>query len=201
MTRAQLAILPVPDGRKAERRVVNLAARLREAGASLVDIDVLNLSTDGFMARGVSLEVGAYAWLKIAGLEPQASRVIWNEDGKAGFEFVNALHGATVELLVLNNRKPVPKNHFGPLGRRGPSQFRKDLAGSGRHRQAGPNRRREPGTQKRDSPTAARRTGQPLHRPDRCRRRNEAGRCAQLRRFDSTPGAMRPIVRVRARGG
>ena len=118
MTRAQLAILPIPEGRKAERRIVNLAARLREPGASLVDIDILNLSTDGFMGRGVSLDVDTYVWLKIAGLEPQACRVAWNEDGKAGFEFIHPLHSATVELLVLNNRKPLPKNHFGPLGRR-----------------------------------------------------------------------------------
>lgn len=118
MTRAQLAILPIPDGRRAERRIVNLAARLREPGASLIDVDIVNLSTDGFMAQSVAVEVGTYVWLKVAGLEPQACRVIWNEDGKAGFEFINPLHSATIELLVLNNRKPPVKNHFGPAGRR-----------------------------------------------------------------------------------
>lgn len=118
MTRAQLAILPIRDGRKAERRIVNLAARLREPGASLIEVDIMNLSTDGFMAQCVELEIGAYVWLKVAGLEPQACRVIWNEAGKAGFEFLNPLHSATIELLVVNNRKPPPRNHFGPLGRR-----------------------------------------------------------------------------------
>lgn len=118
MTRAQLAILPLPSGRRAERRIVNLAARLREQGASLLDIEILNLSTDGFMARNVAMEIGTYVWLKIAGLEPQACRMVWKEDEKAGFEFMNPLHSATVELLVLNNRQSLPKNHFGPLGRR-----------------------------------------------------------------------------------
>ena len=119
MTRAQLAILPIPDGRKAERRIVNLAARLRDPGATLLDVDILNLSTDGFMARGAGqLEVGTYVWLRVTGLEPQSCRVIWNEDEKAGFEFISPLHSATVELLIVNNRKPLPRNYFGPLGMR-----------------------------------------------------------------------------------
>lgn len=117
-TRAQLAILPLPSDRRAERRIVNLAARLRERGASLLDIEIVNLSTDGFMAQNAEVEIGAYVWLKIAGLEPQACRVVWKEDDKAGFEFVNPLHSATIELLILNTRKPPVKNHFGPLGRR-----------------------------------------------------------------------------------
>jgi len=116
VTRAQLAILPIPDGRKAARRIVNLAARLRDPGARLIDVDIVNLSTDGFMARGVEIEIGTYVWLKLAGLEPQSCKVVWNEDGKAGFEFVNPLHRATIELMVLNNRKALPKNHFGPMG-------------------------------------------------------------------------------------
>ena len=118
MTKAQLAILPVPDGRKAERRIVNLAARLRDPGATLLDVDILNLSTDGFMARGVRIEVGTHVWLRVAGLEPQNCRAIWAEDDKAGFEFTTPLHNATVELLVVNNRKPLRKNHFGPQGLR-----------------------------------------------------------------------------------
>ena len=70
MTKAQLAILPIRDGRKADRRIVNLAARLRDPGARLVDVDVLNLSTDGFMARGAAqIEVGTYVWLRVTGLD------------------------------------------------------------------------------------------------------------------------------------
>jgi hypothetical protein len=118
MTKGQLAILPIPQGRRAERRIVNLAARLRDPGASLVDVEILNLSTDGFMARGIQLEVGTYVWLKVAGLEPQSCRAMWCEDDKAGFEFAAPLHGATVELLIANNRKPMRKNHFGPAGLR-----------------------------------------------------------------------------------
>jgi hypothetical protein len=111
----QLAILPLHDGRSAERRIVNLAARLREPGARIVDADVVDLSTDGYKAvTELDLEVGASVWLKLPGLEPQNSRVVWVEDGKAGFQFATPLHPATLDMLIENNRKPLPKRHFGP---------------------------------------------------------------------------------------
>ena len=117
MSRAQLAILPPPEGRQAERRVVNLAARLRDPGARIGDAEVLNLSTDGFMAETeLELEPGTYVWLKLAGLEPQHSRCVWVENGKAGFQFSAPLHPATVEMLAEANRKPPVRNHFGIAG-------------------------------------------------------------------------------------
>lgn len=117
MSRAQLAILPVIEGRSAERRIVNLAARLREPGATIVDAEVVNLSTTGFMAElAIALETGANVWLKLPGLEPQNSRVVWAEQGKAGFEFASPLHPATLEMIVENDRKPPIKGHFGPQG-------------------------------------------------------------------------------------
>lgn len=116
MPRGQLAILPPGDGRRATRRIVNLAAHLADPGASIADVEIVNLSTDGFMAHSehIDLEPGACVWLKISGLEPQNSRVVWVEDGKAGFEFATPLHPATVELVVAAARKPIPKGHFGP---------------------------------------------------------------------------------------
>ena len=118
MTRAQLAIIPIQNGRRAERRIVNLAARLRDPGARLIEIDLVNLSTTGFGARGVEVENGAYVWLKLAGLEPQSCRAVWSEDDKTGFAFVTPLHSATIELLLVTNRKAPLKNHFGPNGAR-----------------------------------------------------------------------------------
>jgi hypothetical protein len=120
VTKGQLAILPVPEGRRAERRIVNLAARLRDPGATLSDIEVLNLSVDGFMARGdVALEVGSSAWLKLPGLEAQNATVVWVEDDKAGFEFATPLHPATLELLVSAGKKTIPRGHFGPQANAG----------------------------------------------------------------------------------
>lgn len=115
MSRAQLAILPVADGRSAERRIVNLAARLREPGATIVDVEVRDLSVGGFMAEtNLVLETGAIVWLKLPGLEPQNSRVAWAEDGKIGCEFATPLHPLTLEMLIATNRKPALKGHFGP---------------------------------------------------------------------------------------
>jgi hypothetical protein len=115
VSKGQLAILPVAEGRSAERRIVNLAARLREPGARVVDAEVLDLSTDGYSAvTDLVLDSGTTVWLKLPGLEPQNSRVVWAEDGKAGFQFATPLHPLTLELLVQTARKPTPKRHFGP---------------------------------------------------------------------------------------
>lgn len=117
MSKGQLAILPVPDGRSAERRIVNLAARLREPGATIADAEVHDLSTDGYMAvTDLAVEPGATVWLKLPGLEPQNSRVVWAESGKAGFQFATPLHQATIDMVVQTGRKPLPKRHFGPQG-------------------------------------------------------------------------------------
>jgi hypothetical protein len=115
VSRAQLAILPVPEGRSAERRIVNLAARLRDPGATLVEAEVRDLSTDGFMAEtSLALETGAIVWLKLPGLEPQNSRVAWAEEGRIGCQFATPLHPLTLEMLVKTTRKPALKGHFGP---------------------------------------------------------------------------------------
>ncbi|HEV2816866.1 MAG TPA: hypothetical protein VGW40_06555 [Allosphingosinicella sp.] len=117
MSKGQLAILPLPDGRTAERRIVNLAARLREPGAKIADAEVLDLSTDGYMAVcELVLEPGTTVWLKLPGLEPQNSRVVWAEGGRTGFQFATPLHAATLELLVRTSRPAIPKRHFGPQG-------------------------------------------------------------------------------------
>lgn len=116
MRKAHLAILPTPEGRRAERRIVNLAASLREPGASLVDAEVVNLSITGFAVETdgeAALEPGGHVWLKLPGLEPTNSRVVWVEGTKAGFEFVTPLHPATLDLVTNNARRPPVKRHFG----------------------------------------------------------------------------------------
>lgn len=115
MQRGQLAQLPTVEGRRAERRMVNLAASLREPGATVADVDVHNLSSDGFMAHtDIALEVGGTVWLKLPGLEAQKSSVVWAEQGKAGFQFDSPLHRGTLEQLLSAGRPQVRRNHFGP---------------------------------------------------------------------------------------
>jgi hypothetical protein len=117
VSKGQLAILPVSEGRSAERRIVNLAARLREPGATIADAEVRDLSTDGFMAEtGLALQPGAIVWLKLPGLEPQNSRVAWAEDGRVGCQFATPLHPLTLEMLLKTGKRPTLKGHFGPQG-------------------------------------------------------------------------------------
>ena len=95
--------------------LIDLAARLREPGATIVDAEVRDLSTDGFMAEtALALEMGAIVWLKLPGLEPQNSRVAWTEDGRIGCQFATPLHPLTLEMLVKTGKKPMLKGHFGP---------------------------------------------------------------------------------------
>ena len=115
MHKAQLARLPAADGRRAERRVVNLAANLREPGASVVDAEIVELSIEGFKATSaMALEPGQFVWLKLAGLGALKSQAIWAEGGKAGFKFTASLHPADLEQLVSTERKAPPRGHFGP---------------------------------------------------------------------------------------
>jgi len=114
MHRGQLAKLPAADGRRAERRVVNLAAGLREPGAAVSDAEVLNLSETGFMATSeLELQVGQIVFLKLTGLEPQKSQVVWLEGKQAGFQFSAPLHPAELNQITATGRKGLPKNHFG----------------------------------------------------------------------------------------
>lgn len=115
MQKGQLAKLPGADGRRAERRVVNLAASLREPGAAVADVEVMNLSADGFMASSsLPLETGQHVYLKLPGMEAQKCLVMWIDGDKAGFQFASPLHPAVLDQLVSTERKAIPRNHFGP---------------------------------------------------------------------------------------
>ncbi len=117
MRLGQLAKMPPSDGRRAERRVVNLAAWIRESGAALATAEVLNLSVTGFAADSdMELEIGTCVWLKLPGLEPQNCTVMWVDGTKAGFEFANPLHPATLDLVIATGRRPTVKRHFGKPG-------------------------------------------------------------------------------------
>jgi hypothetical protein len=115
MAKVQLAMLHAPDKRIAERRIVNLVAQLRGLGAWFVEVELLDLSTDGFKVEiDQALERGAYGWLKLPGLPPVNCRVAWSADGAAGFTFTTPLHPANVEIAIAAGRKPLRKSHFGP---------------------------------------------------------------------------------------
>jgi hypothetical protein len=114
---AELSQLPIGEGRKAERRIVNLAAALREAGARTSRIVVVDISVGGFKAEaeGTHRE-GEEVWLKLAGLEPRRSRVVWAREGdrgpEIGCEFEWPLHPRELELIVAPAPRRIPKGVF-----------------------------------------------------------------------------------------
>lgn len=97
---AQLAV-PLPSElRTARRRPVNFSGFVRESVATVVPVEVTNLSTDGcsFRATG-SFETATIVWLKIAGLGARQARIIWARDDGYGCEFCSPLQSEVVEQL------------------------------------------------------------------------------------------------------
>lgn len=110
---AELSQLPIGDGRKAERRIVNLAAALREDGARTSPIVVLDISTGGFKAEVEDdIVQGSEVWLKIAGFEAKRSRVVWKREKEAGCEFEMPLHDREVELMTAPAPRKITRGVF-----------------------------------------------------------------------------------------
>jgi hypothetical protein len=110
---AELSQLPIGDGRKAERRIVNLAAALREEGARTSKIVVVDISVGGFKAEAdVAHQIGDEVWLKLIGLEPRRSRVVWTREKEIGCEFEWPLHPRELEIIVAPAPRRIVKGVF-----------------------------------------------------------------------------------------
>jgi hypothetical protein len=110
---AELSQIPITDGRKAERRIVNIAAALREDGAKKSAIVILDVSTGGFKCDTPEpLEEGVEVWLKLAGFEAKRSRVIWVRGNEAGCEFETPLHQLELDAMVAPAPRKIVKGVF-----------------------------------------------------------------------------------------
>ena len=110
---AELSQLPIGDGRKAERRIVNIAAALREDGAKKTQIVVRDISTGGFKAEvSEPVEEGSEVWLKLAGWEAKRSHVVWVKEGLVGCEFETPLHQAELDQMVAPAPRRIPRGVF-----------------------------------------------------------------------------------------
>ena len=114
---AELSQIPITDGRKAERRIVNLAAALREQGAKNSKIVVVDISVGGFKAEAEEThQEGDEVWLKLAGLEPRRSRVVWTREGEGrwelGCEFEWPLHPRELEIIIAPAPRKIVKGVF-----------------------------------------------------------------------------------------
>jgi hypothetical protein len=110
---AELSQIPITDGRKAERRIVNLAAALREAGATTASVVVIDVSIGGFKADVPEpLEEGSEVWLKLPGLEAKRSRIIWTNGKEIGCEFEWPLHQRELDQIIAPSPRRVQKAVF-----------------------------------------------------------------------------------------
>ena len=98
---AQLAVVPKDERRHAARRLVNLAAALREQGATTTPVTILNVGPGGCKVRVDSpLAVGDEVWLKFDGFEAKRSKVVWSEGGCIGCQFAVPLHNGELEQIA-----------------------------------------------------------------------------------------------------
>ena len=110
---AELSQLPVGDGRKAERRIVNIAAALREEGARRAPVIVTDISSGGFKAEvAEDVHDGAEVWLKLPGFEAKRSRVVWKKDNVVGCEFESPMHDRDLELVIAPKPRKIVKGVF-----------------------------------------------------------------------------------------
>jgi hypothetical protein len=110
---AELSRIPITDGRKAERRIVNLAAALREEGAKSAKVVIVDISVGGFKAETEDqVEEGHEVWLKLPGHEARRSRVVWVKGRTVGCEFEYELHPRELELIVAPAPRKIVKGVF-----------------------------------------------------------------------------------------
>ena len=83
---------PNVERRKVERIVIDKPARLRPNDWSLVNVNVIDLSTDGFRAAGdLQLRPGGYLSLEVPGIGRVDARVVWQEYREFGAQFLRPL--------------------------------------------------------------------------------------------------------------
>lgn len=80
------------ERRRATRVPVELEAKMRELGASGVEVKVLNISERGFMAESEGrFEVGTRIWLILPGRERANAVIKWTAGDKIGAEFAEPI--------------------------------------------------------------------------------------------------------------
>ena len=103
---AQAVVVPVDrDLRAAHRRVVDLAAYIRECDAEVLEVTVMDLSENGCqLGSSHHLEPKATIWLKIPGMVARKATVMWAEGEEAGCEFASPFHASA--LTAAFSEKP-----------------------------------------------------------------------------------------------
>ena len=105
MIAAELSVLPDQEARRTPRRIVNLAAALRDEGAVTSAVRICDVSTGGCRIETESpIETGTQVWIKMPGLETRRSRIVWSNGPTCGCEFEIPLHQGEIEILIPRKR-------------------------------------------------------------------------------------------------
>ena len=93
--------LTLADARAAERRRVTISARVREAGTTGIDIDVVDLSATGFRFESLyGFALGARVFLSLPTLSPLEAVVAWRSGPAYGCQFIRPLHPSVFEMIA-----------------------------------------------------------------------------------------------------
>ncbi|MCT8000945.1 pilus assembly protein PilZ [Sphingomonas sanguinis] len=94
------------DLRRSLRHAVRMRAHLRDKGQTRFEIDVVDLSPEGFRAEtSFTLWPGTIVWLTVPGLAPLEAVIAWRDRFRYGCAFSKPLHPAVFEHIVgLGNR-------------------------------------------------------------------------------------------------
>ena len=106
---ADLVSAPLRRARRGERRELRAPAQCRR-GSMRETVVVLDLSPSGARLRALSpLRSGHSIWLKLPGLEPQETRVVWTRGCESGCEFVQPIHSAVFDSLIQRETRATPR--------------------------------------------------------------------------------------------
>ena len=111
-----VAVPEANRGRPA-RRIVNLTAFARDADLRLLEVEIVDLTTDGCRIAGpIDLDEATSIWLKVPGIAPRAARVAWARPGEAGCAFDGPIPPELIEEAERVARGPARelRRVFGP---------------------------------------------------------------------------------------
>lgn len=93
--------------RRSARVAVRMMASLREQNFSKFDVEVSDLSMDGFRCEThYRLLPDAIVWLTIPGFSPLESRVVWSNRNSYGCAFTQPLHIAVLDHVARMHPAP-----------------------------------------------------------------------------------------------
>ena len=93
------------EQRRAQRRSVDVKAKMRQAGSTPFDVELVDLSTAGFRTEtGVMLSPGSRVWLTLPTFEALEATVAWRDHQHCGCCFSTPLHLAVLDHIVKRDR-------------------------------------------------------------------------------------------------